>query len=85
MQATLDSPLTLDPLQAVTLKIVNTVIDHGARQVSITFELVDDTGKLLQRRTIVADGAQVQTWINNQEATIYSRLLAKLNVTGTVA
>jgi hypothetical protein len=85
MQATLDSPLILDPLQAATLRIINTVIDHGSRTVSITFELVDDTDKLLQRRTIVADGATVQTWIANQEATIYGRLLTKLGVTGTVA
>jgi hypothetical protein len=85
MQATLDAPLTLDPQQAARLVIRGALVDCDARVVIIHFDMVDGDGKILERRTITADGAQVQTWISNQESVIYGRLLAKLGVTGTVA
>ena len=83
-QATLDAPLTLDPQQAITLVIRGANIDFDARVVTIHFDMVSAGGAILARRTITADGATVQTWITNQEATIYGRLLAKLGVTGTI-
>lgn len=84
-EATLSAPLTLDPQQAAKLVIRNVLVEFGARTLQVEYDLVDGTGKLLQRRTVTADGAAVQTWIGNQEATLYARLLAKLGVTGTVA
>jgi hypothetical protein len=47
--------------------------------------LVDANGKIVDRRRLTATGAQVRAWIDNQEATIYGRLLAALGVTGTIA
>lgn len=83
-EATLDAPLTLDPQQATKLVIRGANVDFDGRVVVINFDMVAANGTILQRRSIVADGAQVQTWITNQEATIYGRLLAKLGVTGTI-
>jgi hypothetical protein len=84
-QATLDAPLTLDPTQAVKLKIMSFNTECDARVVTIRFAMLDASGKVVSERTVQADGAQVQTWITNQETTIYNRLLAKLGVTGTIA
>jgi hypothetical protein len=84
MKATLDTPLTLDPQQAVDVDIVSTQIDHKARVLIVTFDLLDSNGNAIARRTATAGGAQVQTWIGNQETTIYQRLLAKLGLTGTI-
>jgi hypothetical protein len=85
MQATLDAPLTLDPQQATKLVIRGANVDFDGRVVLIHFDMVAANGTILQRRSIVVDGSQVQTWITNQENAIYTRLLAKLGVTGTVA
>jgi hypothetical protein len=83
-QVTLDAPLTLDPKQATKLVLRRADIDFTARTVEIDYVLVDATGKTIDRKRITASGAQVQTWINNQETTIYGRLLAALGVTGTI-
>lgn len=83
-RVTLDEPLTLDPQQATRLEIRSAQIDFDARVVIIQVDLVGANGRTLARREVTADGAQVQTWINNQESTIYQRLLAKLGVTGTI-
>lgn len=83
--ATLSAPLTLDPTTATKLVLRSAVLEFGSDVVHITFDMYDAAGKLIVRRTIVADGNQVRTWVQNQEATIYARLLAKLGVAGTVA
>lgn len=84
-QATLDAPLTLDPQQAARIKIRTAEMDLTNRVLILVYDLYDGDGKHLGRRSLVADGAQVQTYLTNQEATLYARLLAKLGVTGTVA
>lgn len=84
-EATLDAPLTLDPKQATKLVVRHADIDFAARTVDIDYFLVDATGKVIDRKRITASGAAVQTWITNQETTIYNRLLASLGVTGTIA
>jgi hypothetical protein len=83
-QVTLDAPLTLDPKQATKLVLRHAVLEFGPDVVQIAFDLVDATGKVIDRRSITADGAAVATWVNNQEATICARLMAKLGVTGVV-
>jgi hypothetical protein len=84
-EVTLDAPLTLDPKQATRLVIRYWHVEPDAGVVQVGYDLFDASGKLLERRAITADGAQVQTWIANNTNTIYTRLLAKLGVTGTVA
>ena len=83
-EATLDAPLDLDPRTAAKLRIRSFQADCDGRVVTIIYDLVDSDGKVVDRRQRVATGSQVQTWITNQEATIYTRLLAELGVTGTV-
>lgn len=85
MNATLDAPLTLDPQQAITLKLRQTMVDHTERVVILYFDLIDGGGNVVAQRRLTADGAQVQAWITAQETTIYQRLLSKLGVTGTIA
>ena len=85
MQATLDTPLTLDPKQATKLVVRSAVIEFDSRAVQIDYEMIDASGKTVDRRRITATGAAVQTWITNQENTIYTRLLASLGITGTIA
>lgn len=85
VRATLDAPMTLDPQTAVTLKLRRFTAECDSRVIQITIVMVDDQGKIVGERTIQADGAQVNTWITNQEAVILNRLLAKLGVTGTIA
>ncbi len=84
-KATLDAPLTLDPQQATTLTIVAATLEFGSKQMQIHYELRAANGGLLEKRTITADGVAVQTYVGNQEAILYTRLLAKLGVSGTVA
>lgn len=80
----LDSPLVLNPQQAATLRLERTTIEHDAKVVQIQVALVAANGTILERRTVQAGGAAVQTWIANQEATILGRLLATMGVTGTI-
>jgi hypothetical protein len=83
-EATLTSPLTLDPQQAVKLRFADATIDFVTRTVFARYELVDNAGAVIAQRTMKLTGAQVQTWITNQENTLYTRLLAQLGVTGTI-
>lgn len=84
-QATLTNPLTLNPQQATRLVIREARVDFDAREVLLRIDYVSAQNVVLETRTVVVDGAQVQTWINNQENTLYTRLLAKLGVTGNIA
>lgn len=84
-EATLDAPLDLDPRQAAKVIIRNWHVEPDEGVVQISYDLVAQDGTLLDRRIATADGAQVRTWIANNTNTIYTRLLAKLGVTGTVA
>lgn len=83
-EATLDSPLTLDPQQATKLVIRGVQIDLDGRDMTIHFDLVGAGNVILARRSVVATGSQVQTYISNQETNYYTRLLAKLGITGTI-
>lgn len=84
-EATLDSPLTLDPQTCAKLRLVHSTVDHVQRVVIARYDLVDSNGVVLQQRTVRLTGAAVNTWITNNENTLYTRLLAQLGVTGTVA
>jgi uncharacterized lipoprotein YmbA len=84
-EATLDSPHTLDPRQAVKLRVRAMQVDHVARVVGVTIDYVDAGGVVIHTVQRQLSGAQVQTWIANQEATILSRFLAAEGLTGTVA
>lgn len=84
-EATLSAPLTLDPQQATKLRVVNTFVNHRQRTVRIEYEMVAANGTVVSTRTVSRGGAAVDTWITNQESTIYAQLLAQLGVTGTVA
>jgi hypothetical protein len=83
--ATLDAPLSLSTLQATKLVIRSAHFEFGAGAVQIRFDMVDASGAVVDQRNITVQGGVVATYVANQEATIYSRLLAFLGVTGTVA
>ena len=85
MQATLSAPLTLNPAQATALIIERFAAEPDAGVLTVTFRLVDASGNMLDRRTITANTPAVQIWITNQTTTIYSALLTRLGLTGTVA
>lgn len=80
----LSAPLPLDPREAADIDIIYWHVEPKSGVVEICFDLLDATGKAVDRRRVVADGAQIQTWIANNTNTIYQRLAAKLGVTGTV-
>ncbi|MEJ7812899.1 MAG: hypothetical protein WKG32_20965 [Gemmatimonadaceae bacterium] len=82
--AALNAPLTLDPKQATTLVLRSAVVEFEAGVIQLRYELVDAAGKVLETRTVTADGAAVQTWIATQRAPLYQRLLAKLGVAGVI-
>jgi hypothetical protein len=84
-QAVLSAPLTLDPQTCTKLVLKKTIIEHDAKAVQLHFDLVGADGKVLASRSLTATGAQVTTWINNQEAILVNRLLAVLGLTGTVS
>lgn len=84
-EATLSSPLTINPAQAVKLRVRATRVDHVARVVGVTVEYVDAGGNVVHRETDQLSGPQVETWISNQEATLLNRWLARKGLTGTVA
>jgi hypothetical protein len=84
MECTFDVPLSLDSRQAAKVVIRSANLDLVARELLINITLYDDGGNVLEHRQIIASGAAVQTYLSNQEATIYTRLLAKLGVTGNV-
>ena len=83
-QATQDAPLTLDPTQATKLRIKSFTAECDSRAVSIVVHYLDAGDQIVAEKTIQVDGAQVNTWMTAQETTIYTRLLAKLGVTGTI-
>lgn len=85
MQATLTSPLTLNPTQATALVIESFSVEPDAGVITVRFKLVDAGGNIVDRRIVTSNAPNVQTWIANQTATIYNALLSKLGVTGTVA
>lgn len=85
MQATLDLPLSLDPRQAAKLVVRSIQVDFLGRTVAIEYDLIDSGGNVLDRSRKITSSGAVQTWITNQENTIYSALLAKLGVAGVVA
>lgn len=84
-EATLSSPLTLDPRQAVKLRVRSMTVDHVARVVGVTIDYVDSGGVVVLTVQRQLTGVQVDTWIGNQEATILNRYLATVGLTGTVA
>ncbi len=83
--ATLDAPLPLSTLQATKLVLRSTLLEFDAGAVQIRFDLVDATGAVVEQRAITVQTPVVATYVANQQATIYARLLAFLGVTGTVA
>lgn len=83
-KATFTNAYTLNPAQAAAVVIRSTKIDHVARAVSITFELTRANGTRIEGRTVRVDGAAAEAWIAAQEAALYTRLLAKLGVTGVI-
>lgn len=85
MECTFDAPLSLDARQAAKVVIRSATLDLVARELLVNITLYDGSGNVLEHRQIIATGGAVQTYLSNQEATIYARLLAKLGVTGTVA
>lgn len=84
-QATLSSPLTLDPRQAVTLRVRGFKVDDVERAVMVLIDYVDSGGTVIRTDTQKLTGAQVDTWISNQESTLLTRYLAAKGLTGTVA
>jgi len=82
---TLDQPLTLNPLQAAKLELIEARVDYVNRQVHALFHLTDANGAILEVRTATLAGAAVETWMANQEATLYQRLTLKLGVSGSLA
>lgn len=84
-EATLDAPLTLDSKQATKLRFVDATIDFVGRSVVAKYDMVGTNGAVMAQRYLRITGPQVQTWITNQETTLYTRLLVQLGVTGTVA
>lgn len=84
-QATLTSPLTLDPREAVKLKVRVTKVDHTARVVGVTIDYLDASNAVIKTVQRQLSGAQVETWIGNQESTILSRFMAAEGLTGTIA
>jgi hypothetical protein len=83
-QAALTSPLTLDPTEAVTLRLRRFVGECDARVVQVTVVMLDAGGNIVGERTIQADSAAVKTWLTNQETTILNALLNKLGISGTI-
>ena len=83
--ATLSSPLTLDPRQAVTLRVRGFKVDDVGRAVTVMIEYVDSVGVVIKTDQQKLTGAQVDTWIANQESTLLTRYLAAMGLTGTVA
>ncbi len=82
--ATLSSPLTLDPRQAVTLSVRVFKADCDSDEVQAVVVYKDSGGNVIFTDSIQLTGPQVVTWIANQEATILTRYLAQKGLTGTI-
>jgi hypothetical protein len=83
-EATLSAPHTIDPRQAVKLRVRTMQVDHIARVVGVTIDYVDAGGVVVYTVQRQLSGAQVDTWIANQEGTILTRYLAVIGLAGTV-
>lgn len=84
-EATLTAPHTLDPRQAVKLRVRSMHVDNVSRVVGVTIEYVDAGGVVIHTAQRQLSGAQVDTWIANQEGPILTRYLAAVGLTGTIA
>lgn len=83
-EATLDSPHTLDPRQATKLRVRSIRVDNVARTVGVTIDYLDAGNAVVQTVQRQLSGAQIDTWIANQEGTILTRYLALVGLTGTI-
>lgn len=79
-----DTPVAVNPQQAAGLVITSATIVFGNKSIHVHYNMVDADGVIIAQKTRLLDSPQVQTWIGNQEETIYTRLLAKEGLTGTV-
>jgi hypothetical protein len=83
--ATLDVPITVNPLAATKLVIRSILIEPAATALTIRYDMVDATGHVVDSRTITSQAPVVQSYVATQEAAVYAKLLAFLGVTATVA
>lgn len=84
-EATLTSPLTLDPRQAIKLRVRMFKAEDAAGTVNVVIDYVDSGGIVVKTDSDQLTGAPIATWISNQESTILTRYLAKKGLAGTVA
>lgn len=84
-EATLSSPFTLDPRQATKLRVREFTAEKEGGFVRAVIDYVDADGNVVHTDRYRLTGAQVVTWIANQEATILTRYLAATSMVGTVA
>lgn len=84
-QVALDVPFTLDPAQATRFVLQHATLDFVGNRMQVTVNAVNSSGTILQTKTVLASGAAVTTYLNNQASTILTRLLAQLGVTGTIS
>jgi hypothetical protein len=82
--ATLDVPLTVNPLAATKLVIRSIMLEPAATALTVRYDMVDATGKIVDSRTITSTAPAVQAYVLAQETAIYAKLLAFLGVTATV-
>ncbi len=83
--ATLSAPLTLDPRQAVTLRVRTTKVDHDTRVVGVAIDYIDAGGNVVHTVSRQLSGAQIESWISNQESALLTRYMAAAGLTGTVS
>lgn len=84
-QFNLSAPVTLDPRQAVTLHIRVFKADCEANAVHVLIDYRDSAGEVIKTDSLQLTGAQIATWIANQETTILNRYTAAKGMTGTIS
>jgi exonuclease III len=87
MKATLNSPMVLNPTSATRITLCNAMLDFQRRLIRVEVDLLDDDDKMKERRVIEVsadDVPVVGTYLDNQQSTLLTRVMAKLGVTGNI-
>lgn len=84
-EATLTAPITVDPRQGVKLRVRSFEAIDAMGAVAVVIEYLDAGGNVVKTDRDTLTGAQIVTWIANQESPILTRYMAKNGLTGTIA
>lgn len=79
--ATLNTPQSLDPREATSIRLVGAHLVFSTGELQLAYEMVDAQGAAIAKRVVRVPAA---VYVGNQEQTILNALLTRLGLAATV-